>query len=85
MLFVVRDSNVLSSNKYTIAFGDGVIRQDLPPKMKCTWEEIAAFPSMEAASCPSDQGSRLMDIIAFLNSGNLVEVLQSTGFAVNEA
>ena len=83
--FVVRDSSVVSSKKYPLAFGDGMIKHDLPPAMNCKWEEIAAFPSLESASSQSDQGSRLMDILAFLKSENIAEVLQSTGFTLHEA
>ncbi len=81
----VRDSCVLFANKYTAAFGDGMIKHDLPPAMKCKWEEIAAYPSMETASCATDQGSRLMDILEFLGSSDFAHVLQSTGFIINEA
>ncbi len=82
---VVRDSIVVSSNKYPLAFGDGMIKNDLPPEMNCKWEEIDALPSIESASCQSDQGSWLIDILAFLNSENLAELLQSTWFIVNGA
>ncbi len=84
-VYVVRDSSVVSSNKYPLAFGDGMIKQDLPPEMNCKWEEIAAFPTMESALCESDQGSRLMDVLAFLNSENFADVLQSTGFTIHGA
>ena len=84
-VYVVRVSSLVSSNKYPLAFGDGMIKQDLPSEMNCEWEEIAAFPSMESASCQSNQGSRLMDALAFLNSENLAEVLQSTGFTIHGA
>jgi hypothetical protein len=82
---VVRDSRVLFSDNYTVAFGDGMIRLDLPQQVGCKWEHIAAFPSLETASCPTEQGSRLVDILALLGSDNFTEVLETTGYTVNEA
>ncbi len=67
---VVRDSRVLFSNNYTVAFCDGMIRLDLTQQVGYKWEQIAAFPSLETASCPTEQGSRLMDILALLGPDN---------------
>ncbi len=54
-VYVVCDSSVVSSNKYPLAFGDGMIKQDLQPEMNYKWEEIVAFSSMEFASCQNDE------------------------------
>jgi hypothetical protein len=67
-IFAARDTLVLFSNKYTVAFGAGMVRLDLSRQMGCKWEENVAFPSLDTASCPTEQGSRLMDILALLAS-----------------
>ncbi len=82
----VLNPRILFSDNCTVAFGDGMVRLDLPQHMGCKWAEIAGFPSLDTASCPTEQGSRLMDILALLDYDNLVEVLIniSTRYTVNE-
>jgi hypothetical protein len=53
--------------------------------MKSKWEQIAAFPSIEDASSPTKQGSRLMDIVAHLGCNSFSVALLATGFVIDEA
>jgi len=80
----VRQSDVLFVKNYGVVFGEGMVKSDLPTRMKCKLEQIAAFPSLELASSIDDQGSRLIDILSFLQSANLPTMMQTAGFTINE-
>jgi hypothetical protein len=50
----------------------------------CPWEELTAFPTLDAALNSDGEGALLTDIVAVLGTDNIGVVLRATGFEVDE-
>jgi hypothetical protein len=70
--------------EYNVRFTVALLRCAAPQILKCAWEEIVVFPSLESATNPQFQGIRLMDIAEIARSHDLVENLAASGFSVDD-
>jgi hypothetical protein len=83
-VFGVRNSRVEFEKEFIVAFGDGLLKSSLPKVMDCPWEELKAFPTLDAALNYDEEGAFLMDVVAVLDTDNIGVVLRATGFEVDE-
>jgi hypothetical protein len=62
--------------EYNVKFTVALLRCTAPQILKCAWEEIVAFPSLESsATNPQFHGVRLMDVAEMARSHELLENL----------
>ena len=80
----VLNSRVEFEQDFIVAFGDGRLKSSLPKALGCPWEELTAFPTLDAALNADEQGALLMDVVAGLDKDNIVVILRATGFEVDE-
>ena len=80
----VRNSRVEFEKDFIVAFGDGLLKSSLPKVMDCPWEELRAFPTLDAALNSDEEGALLMDVVGVLGTDNIGVVLRATGFEVDE-
>jgi hypothetical protein len=51
-----------------------------PQILKCAWEEIVVFPTLDSATNPQFEGIRLMDVAERVASDDLGQNLRASGF-----
>ena len=69
---------------YNVIFGAALLKQAAPQSLKCKWEEIVAFPTLQAAVNPADEGIRIMDIVDQIGSDELTMNLRACDFHIDD-
>ena len=69
---------------YNVVFGVALLRCAAPQILKCAWEEVVVFPSLERATNPLFVGIRLMDVISMLSHEDIVHNLKASGFCLED-
>jgi hypothetical protein len=70
--------------KYNVVAGVALLRCGAPQILKCAWEEVVVFPSLERATNPLFVGIRLMDVISMLSHENIFHDLKASGFCLED-
>ena len=66
--------------EYNVRFGVALLRCAAPQILKCAWEEVVVFPTLDSATNLQFEGIRLMDVAERVASDDLGQNLRASGF-----
>ena len=73
-----------NTRNYNLRFGLALLKQAAPQSLKCNWDELVVFPSLQAACNPSEEGIRLMDIVDMIGSDDIENNLKVSDFHIDD-